>query len=115
MAQFDPYGGHPHAHPSFLRTLLAGALGAAVVLLIIRHREKLKPFLVAALKELHSFKEWLLANVEGARQDLEDWSAEAKHAYEQDLARDLDILEREKALLQKLSEMLKHKEDAARA
>lgn len=88
-----------------------GALGALAFLLAMKYAHPLKPAMAGILKEAYGFKEWLLGNVESFTADVEDAAAEAKHAYqqEQELEKHLDLLLKDKALLEKIIKMLQEK------
>lgn len=106
---------HGHAPHGRVGPFVAGVLGAVTVLLLVRNRTKLKPFLTTALKEFYSFKEWLLHAAEETKEDVEDVAASAAHAYEHDIAQHLEMLEREKAVAQKLADFMKRRGGGAHA
>ena len=85
-----------------------GALGALAFLLAMKYSHPLKPAMAGILKEAYGFKEWLLGNVEGFTADVEDAAAEAKHTYqqEQELEKQLELLLKDKAMLEKIIQML---------
>lgn len=82
-----------------------GALVATGVMLLAANREKLKPAVGGTLKEYYRFSDWLTSNVAKAREDLSDMAAEARHEYEQELHRHLDLLEKEREMVQRLANL----------
>ena len=86
-----------------------GAIGAAALLLAAENRDKLRPAVIGAMKEVLRFRDWLGANVSSLREDLTDMSAEAQEGHERELAEHLADLERERELLQRLQDVSKRR------
>lgn len=84
----------------------AGALGALAAFGIAGAPRKIRPAVVGAAKEGYAFKEWVVAKVETAREDVEDIVAEAKHAYHKDLEATEAAVKKEKELLQKVEDLI---------
>lgn len=107
--------GRGRVHPGRFANLhpqLTGAAAACTASLLLRHGDRLKPHVGVMLKEIHSFKEWLLHKAEELREDVEDVQAEAKASYVQDVALHLQALEREKALVERVADLMARRSEA---
>jgi hypothetical protein len=89
----------------------AGALIAAGVMLLTANRQKLKPVVKGTLKEYYRFSDWLAANFAQVKEDLSDVAAEARHDYEQEMAAHVELLEKERQLVQRLASMAKKRSE----
>lgn len=100
----------------FLRGMFGGPVGvgalvATGVMLLATNREKLKPAISGGLKEYYRFSDWLASNVATVKEDLSDIAAEARHEYEQELQKHLDLLEKEREMVQRLSNLAKKRSE----
>jgi hypothetical protein len=89
----------------------AGALIAAGVMLLTANRQKLKPAVKGTLKEYYRFSDWLGANFAQVKEELSDMAAEARHDYEQEMATHVELLEKERQLVQRLANMAKKRSE----
>lgn len=118
-------GGHEGASSAggkddmgFLRGFLGGPVGvgalvATGVMLLASNREKLKPAIAGTMKEYYRFSDWLTSNVAKVKEDLSDMAAEARHEYEQELQKHLDLLEKEREMVQRLANLAKKRSEEA--
>jgi hypothetical protein len=93
------------------KALGAGTLLAAGVMLLAANRETLKPVLKGTLKEYYRFSDWLGANVAQVKEDLSDVAAEARHDYEQEMTSHLELIEKERQLVQRLANLAKKRSE----
>jgi hypothetical protein len=80
-------------------------------MLLAANREKLKPAVKGTLKEYYRFSDWLGSNVAQVKEDLSDMAAEARHDYEQELAAHLELLEKERQVVQRLANLAKKRSE----
>lgn len=90
-----------------------GALVATGVMLLASNRDKLKPAISGGMKEYYRFSDWLTSNAVKIKEDLSDVAAEARHEYEQELQRHLDLLEKEREMVQRLANLAKKRSEEA--
>lgn len=103
----------------FLRGLLgssggavgAGAAIASGLMLLAANREKLKPAVVGTLKEYYRFSDWATTRVAQVKEDLSDMAADARHQYEQEVQAHLDLLEKERRVVQRLADLAKKRRE----
>lgn len=112
-AAADVGEGFGAAGVGFGRAAAAGAAIAAGVMLLATNRERLKPVVKGTLKEYYRFSDWLGANVAQVKEDLSDMAAEARHDYEQELAAHLELLEKERQVVQRLASLAKKRSEEA--
>jgi hypothetical protein len=93
------------------RALGAGALIAAGAMLFAANRDKLKPLVKGTVKEYYRFTDWLGAHLAEVKEDLSDMAAEARHEHEQETAAHLEMLDRERQLVQRLANMAKKRSE----
>ncbi len=86
--------------------MAGGALGALAVIGMGKLSKKMRPAAVGVTKEGLAFKEWLIANYEKVREDLEDIVAEAKHAHQKDIKTTADAVKKEDDILKKMEQMV---------
>lgn len=86
--------------------LMAGGALGTLGLLALAKSDAVRPLLVGAAKEGVSFKEWLAANFEKAKEDLEDIIAEGAYEHESEAAAEGELKDREAELIAKVEELL---------
>lgn len=86
---------------------LGGAAGTLAFLSLGKLVAPIKPFLVGSMKEGYAFKEWLATKYDLTKEDLEDIAAEAKQAYEDELAEAAQDVAKEKEILAKIETIIK--------
>lgn len=96
-------GGHFISKQS-LWFMAGGALGALAVIGIGKLSKKIRPAAVGVAKEGLTFKEWLMAKCEKAKEDIEDIVAEAKHAHQKDIEKTAETVKKEEELLRRVEE-----------
>lgn len=96
---------------AFSNPMLIGIVAGAGVLLAIRYRKELKPCVRSALREFYGFRDWLFENAEEVKSDMEDLVAEAKESFADQIARDLNSVEKERAILKRIEILVKAKEN----
>ncbi len=89
--------------------MAAGVVGALAVIGIGKASKRIRPAVVGAVKEGYGFKEWIQAKIEGAKEDIEDIVAEAKHVYYKDIEAAAESVKKEKEILQKVEEKVEKK------
>lgn len=89
--------------------MAAGVVGALAVIGIGKASKRIRPAVVGAVKEGYSFKEWVMSRFEGAKEDIEDIVAEAKHVYYKDIEAAAESVKKEKEILQKVEEKVEKK------
>lgn len=92
-----------------------GALGALAVLGIGKASSKIRPAVVGAVKEGYAFKEWVAGKYERVKEDVEDITAEAKHAYHKDLEATAETVKKEKEILEKVEQAVEKKASRKKA
>lgn len=90
--------------------ILLGAAAGAAVLLAVKYRKELRPYVRSALREFYGFRDWILENVEEVKSDAEDIVAEAKEDLADQIARDLELVEKERSILKRMEKFAKTKE-----
>lgn len=96
-------GGHFIGKQS-LWLMAGGALGALAVIGIGKLSKKVRPAAVGVAKEGFTFKEWLIANYEKVKEDIDDIVAEAKHAHLKDVEKTAETVKKEEELLRRVEE-----------
>ncbi len=86
--------------------MAGGALGAVAAIGISKLSNKIRPAAVGVTKEGLAFKEWLVANYEKGKEDIEDIVAEAKHAHQKDLEATAESAKKEKDMLRTVEQMV---------
>ncbi len=86
--------------------MAGGALGALAAIGIGKMSKKIRPSVVGVTKEGLAFKEWLIANYETVKEDIEDIVAEAKHAHQKDIETTAETVKKEEDLLRKVEQMV---------
>lgn len=86
--------------------MAGGALGALAAIGIGKLSKKTRPAAVGVTKEGLAFKEWLIANYEKVKEDIEDIVAEAKHAHQKDLETTTKTEKKEEDILKKVEQMV---------
>lgn len=86
--------------------MAGGALGALAAIGIGKLSKKMRPAAVGVTKEGLAFKEWLIANYEKVKEDMEDIVAEAKHAHQKDLETTTETEKKEEDILKKVEQMV---------
>ena len=99
-------GSSAEGHKSYGSFAAGVALGVGL-LVFVRYRGTLRPYLVDAFKELIEFKEWLFTLSEDLRADIEDLMAEATQKHAEESARQPPLA----AKKHKLSKKCKDKEN----
>lgn len=66
----------------------------------------MRPAAVGVTKEGLAFKEWLIANYEKVKEDIEDIVAEAKHVHQKDLETTTETEKKEEDILRKVEQMV---------
>jgi hypothetical protein len=89
----------------------AGALVAAGVMLLAANREKLKPLVKGTMKEYYRFSDWVGSNFAEVKEDLSDMAAEARHEHEQEVTAHLELVDRERQLVQRLANMARKRSE----
>jgi hypothetical protein len=85
----------------------AGAVIASGVMLLAANREKLKPAVIGTLKEYYRFSDWATSSFAQVKEDLSDMAADARHQYEQEVHKHLELLEKERRVVQRLADLAK--------
>jgi hypothetical protein len=88
-----------------------GALVAAGVMLLAANRDQLKPLVKGTMKEYYRLSDWLGSNFAEVKEDLSDMAAEARHEHEQELTAHLELVDRERQLVQRLADMAKKRSE----
>lgn len=83
-----------------------GALGVLAAFGIGKLSKRMRPAAVGVTKEGLAFKEWLIANYEKVKEDIEDIVAEAKHAQQKDFHAAAETAKREEDILKKVEQMV---------
>lgn len=83
-----------------------GALGVLGAIGIGKLSKKMRPAAVGVTKEGLAFKEWLIANYEKVKEDIEDIVAEAKHEHRKDLETTAGEVKKEEDILRKVERMV---------
>lgn len=83
-----------------------GALGVLAAIGIGKLSKKMRPAAVGVTKEGLAFKEWLIANYEKVKEDIEDIVAEAKHVHQKDLETTTETEKKEEDILRKVEQMV---------
>ena len=96
----------------FSNPMLLGVAAGAAILLAIKYRKELRPYLRSALREFYGFRDWLIESAEEAKSDVEDLVAEAKESLADQIARDLDSVEKERAILKRMEKFVKAEENS---
>lgn len=86
--------------------MAGGALGALAAIGISKLSKKIRPAAVGVTKEGLAFKEWLIANYEKVKEDIEDIVAEAKHAQQKDHEATAGAEKKEEDILRKVERMV---------
>lgn len=86
--------------------MAGGALGAIAVIGMGRFSKKIKPAAVGVTREGFAFKEWLMANYEKVKEDIEDIVAEAKHAHQKDVEKTSKTTKTEEEILKKVEDKI---------
>lgn len=86
--------------------MAGGAMGALAAIGISKLSKKIRPAAVGVTKEGLAFKEWLIANYEKVKEDIEDIVAEAKHAHQKDLETTAETVKKEEDMLRKVEQMV---------
>lgn len=86
--------------------MAGGALGAIAAIGIGKLSKKIRPAAVGVTKEGLAFKEWLIANYEKVKEDMEDIVAEAKHAHLKDQEATTGTEKKEEDILRKVEQMV---------
>ena len=86
--------------------MAGGALGALAAIGISKMSKKIRPSAVGVTKEGIAFKEWLFANYEKVKEDIEDIVAEAKHEHQKDLETTAETVKKEEGILKKMELMV---------
>jgi hypothetical protein len=93
------------------QALGAGALVAAAAMLLATNRETLKPLVKGTMKEYFRFSDWLGSSFAAVKEDLSDMAAEARHEHEQELTAHLELVDRERQLVQRLANMARKRSE----
>ena len=97
-----------YSNPGFWVTL-GGAILSYTGLNFKKVTNPLRPYIIEAIKEGYSLKDWLIERYELSKEDAEDLIAEAKHEYEKELLLAEKAIEREKQLLDSIDTAIKKK------
>lgn len=84
--------------------MAGGALGALAVIGFGKLSKKIRPAAVGVAKEGLTCKEWLIANYEKVKEDIEDIVAEAKHVHQKDIEKTAETVKKEEELLRRVEE-----------
>lgn len=83
-----------------------GAAGVLAAIGISKLSKKMRPAAVGVTKEGLAFKEWLVANYEKTKENIEDIVAEAKYVHQKDLETTVKTEKKEEDLLKKVEQMV---------
>lgn len=83
-----------------------GALGVLAAIGIGKLSKRMRPAAIGVTKEGFAFKEWLIANYEKVKEDIEDIVAEAKHAQQKDFHAAAETAKKEEDILKKVEQMV---------
>lgn len=83
-----------------------GAVGVLAAIGISKLSKKMRPAAVGATKEGLAFKDWLIANYEKTKENIEDIVAEAKYTRAKDIQEAAETVSKEESVLKKVEQMI---------
>jgi hypothetical protein len=89
-----------------LYLMLGGAAATLALKGLGRYSDRWRPAAVSTVKEGIAFKEWLATGTERFKEELDDLVAEAAVAYQTEEASDETVEERERKILEQLSQVI---------